>query len=58
VKPKDWKNLTDEEKSRCMHSFMEDPRFNWVLNQAQSLTGPAVAVTQSGDHNTVPSTAR
>jgi hypothetical protein len=52
VKPKDWKNLTDEEKSRCMHSFMEDPRFNWLLNQAHEITGidydPALAEAALG----------
>jgi hypothetical protein len=39
VKPEDWKNLTVDEKSRCMHRFMEDPRFNWLLNQAHEITG-------------------
>ena len=52
MKPKDWKNLTDEEKSRCMHSFMEDPRFNWILNQAHEITGidydPALAEAALG----------
>ena len=52
MKPEDWKNLTDEEKARCMHSFMEDPRFNWLLNQAHEITGidhdPALAEAALG----------